>query len=154
VPFLDEFSAPPNHSNAPPELLVQPPTPTSLSATQLHTRWTSSRHLSIGSITMHESHSEPKASILGELNPPLTRDRRSQSVPLSLNAVAITKKLVNVSDRFEAKHCAVQIRGKERSRTMSGSETTTSSHHKRHSDLIEEWLRESDDFSSKIGSPV
>ena len=154
VPILDEFSAPSNDFLAP-ELLIQPPTPSSPQSEEFHLLWTSSRHLSIGSITsMHESHSVPQASILGDINPPLTRDRRSQSVPLSLNAVTLSKKLVNISDKFEAKHHAVKLREKERSRTLSGSETTRSSHYNRQSDLVEQWLRERDDFSQNKGSPV
>jgi hypothetical protein len=86
---------------------------------------------------------------------PLTRERRSQSVPLSLNVVAYSKKLVNVSDKFEAKSQAVKMREKERSRTLSGSELSLNSPPSRpHSDLVEQWMKESDVFSTKIGSPV
>ena len=154
VPFLDELSAPSDDLIAP-EFYIQPPTPSSPQSEAFHLLWTNSRHLSIGSITsMHHSSSVPKESILGDLNPPLTRDRRSQSVPLSLNAVTLSRKLVKISDKFEAKHSAVKLREKERSRTLSGSETMTSSHHKRQSDLVEEWIRESYDFSQNKGSAV
>ena len=134
-----------------PELHIQPPTPRSPRQTSeaIDVSWiTKTRSLSISYIpTMHGSR-------LDTLNPPLSRDRRSQSVPLSLDAVVLSKKIVNVSDRFEARHQAVKMQLKERSRTLSGSELSQGPSHKRHSDLIEEWLRESDDFSPKIGSPV
>ncbi|CAB3979346.1 Hypothetical predicted protein [Paramuricea clavata] len=156
VPFVDELSAPQDdlHFNVP-ELLIQPPTPR-LPSDAIAVPWSTSRHLSVGSLpTMHTSQSAPTATYLADQ--PLTRDRRSrsQSVPLSLNVVAYTKKLVNVSDIFEAKNQAVKMRGKERSRTLSGSELSrTDSHPRRHSDLVEQWMKERDVFSPKIGSPV
>ena len=154
VPFLDELSAPSDDLIAP-ELFIQPPTPSSPQSEAFHLLWTNSRHLSIGSITtMHHSQSVPKTSILGDLNSPLTRDRRSQSMPLSLNVATLSKKLVKLSDTFEAKHSAVKLREKERSRTLSGSEATTSCHYKRQSDLVEEWIRESGYFLQNKGSPV
>ena len=141
-----------------PELHIQPPTPRSPRQTSeaIDVSWiTKTRSLSISYIpTMHGSRPAPSASLLDTLNPPLSRDRRSQSVPLSLDAVVLSKKIVNVSDRFEARHQAVKMQLKERSRTLSGSEISHGPSYKRHSDLIEEWLTKSDDFSPKIGSPV
>ena len=156
VPHLDELSAPQDDFIVP-ELCIQPPTPRlpSEESEAIDIPWIIPRHWSTGCIfTMHESRS---ARLLDGLNPPLSRDRRSQSVPLSLNAVALSKKLVNVSDRFEAKHQAVKMREKERSRTVSEGETTRSSHPKRHSDLIEQRQRErvtTDELPPKIGSSV
>ena len=155
VPFVDELSAPQDdlHFNVP-ELLIQPPTPR-LPSDAITVPWTTSRHLSVGSLpTMHASQSAPTATYLAD-QLPLTRERRSQSVPLSLNVVAYSKKLVNVSDKFEAKSQAVKMREKEPSRTLSGSELSLNSHPSRpHSDLVEQWMKESDVFSTKIGSPV
>ena len=138
-----------------PELHIHPPTPRS-PCVETDVSWTATtRSLSVSYITtMHVSHSEPSTNLLGALNPPLTRDRRSQSVPLSLDAVVLSKKIVHVSDRFERKHQAAKMQLKERSRTLSESEISKSPSYKRHSDLIEQWLRESDDLSPKIGSPV
>lgn len=138
-----------------PELHIQPPTPR-LPSEETNISWTTTtRNLSVSYITtMHESHSAPSTNLLDTLNPPLTRDRRSQSVPLSLDAVVLSKKIVNVSDRFERKHQAAKMQLKERARTLSGSEIAGDPSHKRHSDLIEQWLRESDELSPKIGSPV
>ena len=152
-PFLDAISASQQDdlNIIVPELFIQPPTPR-LPTEAIEfpwTTWTTTRRLSLS--TMHESRSENR---FDGLNPPLTRDRRSQSVPLSLDAVSLSKKIVFVSDKFEAKHQAVKMRVKERSRTLSGSESPRSMIAKRRSDLIEEWLREKDELSPQIGSPV
>lgn len=150
VPFLETISKP-----TVPELTVEPPTPKLRSSEALEILWDSSRRR-LSAPSMHESHSSTSTCSLDEVNRPLTRDRRSQSVPLSLDAVVLTKKLVNLSDKFEAK--VVQMREKERSRTLNGCETPRdipqNTKPKRHSDLVEQWLRDSDKLSPKIGSPV
>ena len=158
APFLVENISTSIEENANvviPELFFQPPTPRLEPSESIDIPWQASRrHLSVD-FNMHGSRS---ANCMDGIENTLTREKRSQSVPLSLDAVTFSRRVVTMSDKFEARHHAVQIRMKERSRTLSDSEP----HHgslptrlpNRHSDIIEHWLRESDSFSPKIGSPV
>lgn len=160
VPLLDEFPATQYDDELDlnvPELFVQPPTPKLRTTNAIEIPWSTTRHrLSVDHIytRMHPSSSEPSTMYSGDFGNPLTRDRRSQSVPLSLDAVTLSKKLVNVSDMFEAKQQAIRRRGRGHSRTLSSSESPRNATSNRHSDLIEEWKRERDVLSPKIGSPV
>lgn len=147
VPWLSDLPASQDDLNfIVPELFIEPPTP-NLASETISIHWTTTRHLSID--TMHESRSVPTTNYLDDYEP-LSRNNRSRSVPLSLNAVTLSKKLVFISDRFEAKHQATQ-----RTRTVSDSETSRPSvTPKRYSDLVENWMTESDGPVSKVGSPV
>lgn len=145
-----------------PELFIEPPTPKSTSTETeddnvIRDKWTSTRHSSYPFIDrMHSSSSDN----FQRIDNPLTREKRSQSFPLSLDAVALTKKLVSVSDKFEAKVQVTRIT-RRRFRSLSGSESAEEkkiSQTKRHSDLIDHLFScsqdEGEDISMKVGSPV
>ena len=100
---------------------------------------------------MHHSQSAPEtASRLELFNRNLTRETRSQSVPLSLNAVQISKKIVDISDKFNEKQSGI-IR---RSRTSSEGDNLRSNLPKRQSDLVQQWLSDSTKPNTNIGSAV
>lgn len=100
---------------------------------------------------MHHSQSAPETSGLEFLSCDVKRrETRSQSVPLNLNVVQISKKIVDISDRFNEKQTGVIRR---RSRASSEAESLRSNLPKRQSDLVEQWI-----YSTKpktnIGSAV
>lgn len=133
------------------EVFVEPSSPQA-STSPIAISSTSRKHLEI--VGMYESQSAPSdaGSHFQFLNPPITRRSRSQSVPLSLDAVRISKKIVDISDRFNEKQ-SVKMRTKLRTRTLSDDEGAERNVlPKRHSDIWEEFMNS--DRKSNIGSPV
>ena len=143
-----EISAAMNNYDVP-KLLVHLASPSHGQPEPFHIPCPSTRHLNI--VEMHHSQSAPEtASRLELFNRNLTRETRSQSVPLSLNAVQISKKIVDISDKFNEKQSGI-IR---RSRTSSEGDNLRSNLPKRQSDLVQQWLSDSTKPNTNIGSAV
>lgn len=144
-----------NNSDVP-ELFVEPSSPlirqSSIEPSKpIDIPQPTSRHLKI--VGMHESQSAPPTSNVQFFSNPITRDSRSQSVPLSLDAVRLSRQIVHISDKFNEKQ-NIKMYQRKKTRSFSGeAERAPKPVQKRHSANLQEWFLNCY-TNSNIGSPV